>query len=344
MLDWERKELPVKRKKYDWILADNVFNNDNDPGILAGVLTNMTLAKNKTVIIIAGPTAVGKTALAIELARHFNTEIISADSRQCFKELNIGVARPSEDELRQVKHHFIASHSIHEEVTAATFEEYALQKVNELFLLHDVVVMVGGTGLYIKAFCEGLDSIPAIDPAIRQQVMKGYEEKGLPWLQEKIRQRDSLFFEKGEIQNPQRLMRALEVVEATGQSIFSFRNKDKVKRDFTIIKIGLEIQKEELHRNIHTRVDKMIGAGLVEEVRSLLPYRHLNALQTVGYAELFEYIDGSVSLEKAAEKIKAATRQYAKRQLTWFRKDAAIKWFEPQQVGEILQWIGDKIK
>ena len=344
MLDWERKELPVKRKKYDWILVDNVFNNDNDPGILAGVLTNMTLAKNKTVIIIAGPTAVGKTALAIELARHFNTEIISADSRQCFKELNIGVARPSEDELRQVKHHFIASHSIQEEVTAATFEEYALQKVNELFLQHDVVVMVGGTGLYIKAFCEGLDSIPAIDPVIRQQVMKSYEEKGLPWLQEEIRQIDPLFFEKGEIQNPQRLMRALEVVKATGQSIFSFRNKDKAKRDFAIIKIGLEIPKEELHRNIHTRVDKMIGAGLVEEVRSLLPYRHLNALQTVGYAELFEYIDGTISLEKAAEKIKAATRQYAKRQLTWFRKDAAIKWFEPQRVGEILQWMADKIK
>ena len=344
MLAWERKELPVKRKKYDWILVDNVFNNDNDPGILAGVLNNMMLAKNKTVIIVAGPTAVGKTTLAIKLARHFNTEIISADSRQCFKELNIGVARPSEDELRQVKHHFIASHSMHEEVTAATFEEYALQKVNELFQQHDIVVMTGGTGLYIKAFCEGLDRIPAIDPSIREQVISNYEAKGISWLQEEIKQNDPLFFNSGEMQNPQRMMRALEVILSTGLSILSFRNGEKSKRDFTITRIGIELPKEKLHRNIHTRVDKMMAAGLAEEVRSLLPYRHLNALQTVGYAELFEYIDGTILLEKATEKIKAATRQYAKRQLTWFRKDAAIKWFEPQQVGEILQWVADKIK
>ncbi|MBL7723257.1 MAG: tRNA (adenosine(37)-N6)-dimethylallyltransferase MiaA [Chitinophagaceae bacterium] len=303
----------------------------------------MPVSNNKTVIIVAGPTAVGKTAVAIQLALHYKTEIISADSRQCFKELNIGVARPLVEELQQVKHHFIASHSIQEEVTAATFEEYALKKVNELFQQHDVVVMVGGTGLYIKAFCEGLDAIPAIDPAIRQQVIKGFEEKGLSWLQEQLRQKDPLFHEKGEMQNPQRMMRALEVAEATGQSIFSFRKKEKVQRDFNILKAGLDIPKEQLHQHIHTRVDKMIAAGLVDEVRSLMPYRQLNALQTVGYAELFEYFDGKISLEKTIEQIKTNTRQYAKRQLTWFRKDAAIQWFTQQQVGEMIEWIESRI-
>lgn len=314
------------------------------PWLYAGVLIDrMPVSNNKTVIIVAGPTAAGKTAVAIQLALHFKTEIISADSRQCFKELNIGVARPSAEELQQVKHHFIASHSIQEEVTAATFEEYALQKTKELFQQHDVVVMVGGTGLYIKAFCEGLDAIPAIDPAIRQRVIKGYEEEGLPWLQEQLRQKDPLFCEKGEMQNPQRMMRALEVMEATGQSIFSFRNKEKAQRDFNILKIGLDIRKEQLHQHIHSRVDTMIAAGLVEEVRSLMPYRQLNALQTVGYAELFEYFDGNISLEKAIEQINTNTRQYAKRQLTWFRKDAAIQWFDPKQVGEMIEWIDSKI-
>lgn len=298
----------------------------------------MPVSNNKTVIIIAGPTASGKTAVAIQLALHYNTEIISADSRQCFKELNIGVARPSAEELQQVNHHFIASHSIQEEVTAATFEEYALQKTKELFAKHDVVVMVGGTGLYIKAFCEGLDHIPAIDPLIRQEVVKGYEEKGLPWLQEEIKKKDPLFYEQGEIQNPQRMMRALEVAEATGQSILSFRKKEKAQRDFNILKIGLDVPKEQLHQQIHTRVDKMIAAGLVDEVQSLLPYRQLNALQTVGYAELFEYLDGKISLEKAIEQIKTNTRQYAKRQLTWFRKDEEIKWFAPGQVMEMIDF------
>lgn len=298
----------------------------------------MPVSNKKTVIIIAGPTASGKTAVAIQLALHYNTEIISADSRQCFKELNIGVARPSAEELQQVNHHFIASHSIQEEVTAATFEEYALQKTKELFAKHDVVVMVGGTGLYIKAFCEGLDHIPAIDPLIRQEVVKGYEEKGLPWLQEEIKKKDPLFYEQGEIQNPQRMMRALEVAEATGQSILSFRKKEKAQRDFNILKIGLDVPKEQLHQQIHTRVDKMIAAGLVDEVQSLLPYRQLNALQTVGYAELFEYLDGKISLEKAIEQIKTNTRQYAKRQLTWFRKDEEIKWFAPGQVMEMIDF------
>lgn len=296
----------------------------------------MVHTPSKTVIIIAGPTAVGKTAVAITLAKQLQTEIISADSRQCYTELNIGVARPSADELASVKHHFIASHSIQQEVTAALFEEYALKKLSELFIKHEVVVMVGGTGLYIKAFCEGLDIIPPVDAAIREAIIKEYENGGIGWLQKEIAQKDPTFYASGEIQNPQRMMRALEVVESTGQSVLSFRKGVKAQRDFNIIKAGITVPKETLHRQIHTRADTMMTACLLEEVRSLLPYRHLNALQTVGYAELFDYLDGKISLQKAIEDIKTHTRQYAKRQLTWFKRDEDIKWFGAGEVGGIM--------
>jgi tRNA dimethylallyltransferase len=298
----------------------------------------MTAAKNKTVIIITGPTAVGKTTVAIQLAKHFQTEIISADSRQCFKELNIGVARPSAEELKDIPHHFIASHSIHDEVNAATFEDYALEKVNELFSKHHVVIMVGGTGLYIKAFCDGLDSIPAIDPIIRENIINSYEEKGLFWLQQQVEQKDPFFYKIGEIQNPQRMMRALEVIESTGQSILSFRKNENVERPFNIIKTGLELPKEDLHRNINARVDAMIAAGLLEEVKQLASYKNLNALQTVGYKELFDYFDGQLSSKEAIERIKINTRQYAKRQITWFKKDKTIEWFGPAQLKAIISF------
>jgi tRNA dimethylallyltransferase len=291
----------------------------------------MNLPLHKTVFIICGPTAVGKTAAAISLAIHFNTEIISADSRQCFKELNIGVARPSEEELKKVPHHFIASHSISENVNAVVFEQYALQKVNELFQNHDHVVMVGGTGLYIRAFCEGLDDIPSIDESIRKRITENYELNGLLWLQDEIEKKDPKFFVAGEIKNPQRMMRALEVIESTGKSILDFRKSEKAKRNFKIVKIGLELPKQELYSNINTRVDKMIEKGLIEEVTSLLRYRHLNALQTVGYSEIFEYIDGKTSLDRAIEEIKTNTRQYAKRQMTWFSKDKEIHWVNAKQ-------------
>jgi tRNA dimethylallyltransferase len=298
----------------------------------------MSLTKNKTVIIIAGPTAAGKTAVAIELAKHFKTEIISADSRQCFKELNIAVARPSEEELQQVKHHFIASHSIQEEVNAAVFENYALEKTNELFQEHDTVVMVGGTGLYIKTFCEGLDEIPAIKPEVRNSIIEEFDEKGLAWLQEEIKLKDPEFYEAGEIQNPQRMMRALEVIESTGQSVLYFRKGKKMKRDFNIIKTGLGLTKEQLHHNINARVDKMIGNGLVQEVKNLQPYQRLNALQTVGYSEIFDYLNGKISLGEAAKNIQTNTRQYAKRQMTWFTKDKEMKWFAPLEVNEIIEF------
>lgn len=290
-------------------------------------------------IIVAGPTAVGKTAVAIQLAKHFATSIISADSRQCYKELNIGVARPSEQELAAVNHYFIASHSIQDEITAAGFEQYALQKKTELFQQHDTVVMVGGTGLYIKAFCEGLDMIPAVDPAIREQIVSNYNSNGLAWLQEQVQQKDPAFYASGEIQNPQRMMRALEVVESTGHSVLSFRKGEKAQRNFNIMKIGLELPKEELHQRIHTRIDQMMQAGQLEEVKGLVPYKQLNALQTVGYKELFEYLDGKISLQKAIEQIRTNTRQYAKRQMTWFKKDEEMKWFAPSRAGEIIRSI-----
>jgi tRNA dimethylallyltransferase len=296
----------------------------------------MIASLKKTVIIIAGPTAVGKTSVAIQVAKHFNTQIISADSRQCYKELNIGVARPSAAELNEVSHHFIASHSITEEITAATFEQFALQKVNELFIQHDVVVMVGGTGLYIKAFCEGLDAIPAINPQVRENIIKQYEANGMEWLQQTVKEKDPVYYSSGEIQNPQRMMRALEVIESTGQSILSFQKGEKAKRDFNIIKIALQLPGEELHHHIHTRVDTMMEAGLLNEVKQLLPHQQLNALQTVGYAELFDYLAGKTSIEKATELIKTHTRQYAKRQMTWFKKDEGYKWFSPDEVNEII--------
>ncbi|HYC38913.1 MAG TPA: tRNA (adenosine(37)-N6)-dimethylallyltransferase MiaA [Chitinophagaceae bacterium] len=300
----------------------------------------MEVPFQKTVIIIVGPTAVGKTPVAIRLAQYFSTEIISADSRQCYRELNIGVARPTPEELAAVPHHFIASHSIHEEVTAAVFEKYALQKLQDLFRQHHVVLMAGGTGLYIKAFCEGLDEIPDVDREIRTAIIRQYNEKGLPWLQEEIRHKDPAFFEVGEVQNPQRLMRALEVREATGKSILDFRSGKKTRRNFNIVKIGVQLPREQLHQRIAERVDRMMQEGLLEEVRSLYPYRHLPALQTVGYHELIDHLEGKISLAGAVEQIKASTRQYARRQMTWFRKDRDISWFTPGDMSAVLKFIG----
>lgn len=295
--------------------------------------------KNKRIIVVTGPTAVGKTAVAIELAKYFQTEIISADSRQCFKELGIGVARPSEQELETIVHHFIASHSIHDEVTAVTFEQYALQKAKELFTQNNVIIMVGGTGLYIKAFCEGFDAIPEIEPLIRQEICDNYEKNGISWLQNQLKEKDPAFYHSGEMKNPQRMMRALEVIESTGNSIIFFRKGKKLKREFSITKIGLELPKDELVSRINRRVDKMMEEGLLHEVIGLSPYKSLNALQTVGYSELFNYMDGKISLEEAIERIKINTRQYAKRQLTWFRKDPEIKWFGPEDVKNIFEYI-----
>lgn len=296
----------------------------------------------KTVIVIAGPTAVGKTAVAIAVAKHFNTEIISADSRQCYKELNIGVARPSVDELKMVPHYFIASHSIHEKVNAAAFEKYALEKAAMIFEQHDVLVMVGGTGLYLKAFMEGLDDIPEVPTEVHDRVVEEYTKNGMTWLQQQVEKFDPLFFDIGETKNPQRLMRALEVFRATGKSIISFRKGEKTWRDFDVIKIALEIPKQQLHENINHRVDGMMEHGLAEEVRTLLPYQQLNALQTVGYKELFGHFNGQLSIAEAVELIKKNTRHYAKRQLTWFRKDKEYYWMNPVP-GAVISYITEQL-
>lgn len=284
-------------------------------------------ANAKTVIIICGPTAVGKTALAIHLAQHFQTEIISADSRQCFKELNIGVAKPSPAELALVPHHFINSHSIQQEVNAALFEAYALQVAQQLFTKHDTVVMVGGTGLYIKAFTQGLDEVPQVDPQVREQLVREYEQKGITHLQELLQKKDPAFWEVAEQQNPHRLMRALEVILTSGRSISAYRTGKAKPRNFNVIKVGLEVPRPELYQRINNRVDQMIRSGLLAEVENLLPYQHLNALQTVGYRELFPVLNASEKLETAVEQIKKNTRHYAKRQLTWFHRDHGIHWF-----------------
>ena len=279
-----------------------------------------------TVILIVGPTAVGKTAVTIKLAQQYHTEIISADSRQCYREMCIGVARPSVDELASVKHHFIASHSIHENVNAGVFEAYALGKASQLFNDYSVLLMTGGTGLYVKAFCEGIDEMPQIDLAIREAINIDYEKKGLEWLQEEVKQKDPNFWGIAEQQNPQRLMRALAFLYGTGQSITTFRVGKEVERPFRILKIGLEMPRADLNQRINLRVDAMMQAGLLDEVQSLFPHKHLNALQTVGYQEIFDYLDGQISFDKAVELIKQHTRQYAKRQMTWFKKDSSIHW------------------
>ncbi len=287
---------------------------------------------NNTVYIIVGPTAVGKTSFAITLAQHLKTEIISADARQCYAELSIGVARPSLEELSKVPHHLIASHSVNETVNAQVFENYALAKADELFKTHHSVVMVGGTGLYIKAFCEGLDLIPAIDPAIREDIIKQYEKLGLRWLQKEVSVKDPMYWAKGEQQNPQRLMRALEVMLGTGASIVSFQIKNKITRPFNIVKVGLELPREQLYERINQRVISMVENGLETEVRNLLPQNHLNALQTVGYSEWAPYFEGNLSKEKVIENIQQNTRHYAKRQMTWFKKDPEITWHLSDQI------------
>ena len=297
---------------------------------------------NKTCILIAGPTAIGKTDLAIQIAEHFSTQIISADSRQCYKELNIAVAKPGPSFLKKVRHYFVDSHSIQESVTAAEFEKYALSSIASIFEQSDVAVMVGGTGLYIKAFCEGLDAIPATPPETREMIIENYNQYGIEWLEKMLIQNDSEYATKGEMQNPQRMMRALEVVLSTGKSIFYFQKNNKIQRDFNIIKIGLELPREELYNRINTRVDQMIDAGLVKEAESLIEYKSLNALQTVGYRELFDFFEGKSSLSDAIELVKQNTRHYAKRQMTWFKKDSTINWFSPQPK-KILSFIENAI-
>ena len=296
----------------------------------------------KKVIIITGPTAVGKTAAAIHVARHFQTEIISADSRQCFQEMSIGVARPSQVELQEIKHHFIASHSIHENMSAGIFEQYALRVADEIFQRTDVVVVAGGTGLYVKAFVEGMDEIPVVDSSIRIHLIQEYETNGKEWLQEELKQRDPLYFSQGSMQNPQRMLRALEVLIGTGKSIISFQQKNKKQRNFDIVSLSLDLPRETLYARINARVDQMMDMGLWEEAQMLYPQRGLNALQTVGYKEIFDCIDGKHSIDEAVMLIKRNTRHFAKRQCTWFTHQLPSQLFNAEEAKQIIQFLESK--
>lgn len=295
---------------------------------MAVLIVSMNRKTIPTVIVVAGPTAVGKTAVAIELAKKLGTSIVSADSRQCYKEMNIGTAKPSAEELQAVKHYFIDEFSVRENISAADYEVLALRYLDEIFLSNDYAVVCGGTGLYIKALTEGLDEMPGVDDRIEKEVNELYIQNGLGWLQQTTQEEDPIFYAAAEIGNPARLLRALIFKRSTGKSITAFRTREKKQRHFNIVKCALELPRPQLYNRINSRTDEMMKLGLLDEVISLLPFRHHKNLQTVGYSELFDYLNGKYALEEAIEKIKQHTRNYAKRQLTWFRKDKEYNWVD----------------
>lgn len=281
----------------------------------------------------------GKTAVAIKLAQVFRTEIISADSRQIFKELTIGTAKPSQAELALIPHHFINTYSITEDYDAARYGSEALAVISGLFEQHDFLILCGGSGLYIQAVCEGFDDIPEIPNGVREELIQEYEHHGIEWLQNQMQQLDPEHFQEIDKKNPHRLIRALEVRLATGSSIASFRTKNKVVHPFSILKIGLELPREDLYRRIDERMDAMIKEGLFEEAKNLYEHRNRRALQTVGYQEIFDFIDGKYEKEEAVRLLKRNSRRYAKRQLTWFKRDGEMQWFLSDELGKIIEFI-----
>ncbi|MCF4100943.1 tRNA (adenosine(37)-N6)-dimethylallyltransferase MiaA [Gillisia sp. M10.2A] len=300
--------------------------------------------KNKFLICIAGPTAIGKTALSIKLANAFHTEIISADSRQFFKEMQIGTAAPSKSELAEAPHHFIHHLSIEDDYSVGDFEKEALQKVEDLFKKHDVLILVGGSGLYIKALLEGLDEFPEVAPEIRFGLNERLELEGLPVLQQQLKELDPQYYTQIDINNPHRVIRALEISLASGKPFSSFLNKPSKERNFKTIQIGLTADREDIYDRINRRVDIMMDEGLMEEAQALYPKRKLNALNTVGYKEIFAFFEGRTDLETAVEEIKKNTRRFAKRQLTWFRKDKSITWFDyTTPTSKITDFIEEEI-
>ena len=299
----------------------------------------------KALLAVVGPTGIGKTALGIQLAKHFNTEIVSADSRQFFKEMEIGTAVPSKEELEQAPHHFIQHKSIFEPYSVGDFEKEALSLLEDLFQKKDVVVMVGGSGLYVDAVISGLDEFPEVDPEIRSKLNRRLEDEGLESLQKELEQKDPEYYKSVDLENPHRLIRALEVCVASGKPFSSFLDKPRAARPFKSFYIGIDAPRETIYERINTRVDLMMEAGLLREAENLYANKDLNALQTVGYKELFEYIEGNCSLEFAISEIKKNTRRFAKRQLTWLRKNDAILWVpynaEPE---EVLRMVTDRLK
>ncbi|MGI9526426.1 MAG: tRNA (adenosine(37)-N6)-dimethylallyltransferase MiaA [Weeksellaceae bacterium] len=301
------------------------------------------MQKNKTLVVIVGPTAIGKTAMAIQVAQYYNTEIISSDSRQFYKEMTIGTAVPSKLELAAVPHHFIHHKSIHEPYSVGDFEKEAIAYIESFFQDHDVLVMVGGSGLYEKAVTEGLDEFPDVPENYRNKLNKALDESGLAMLQKELKEKDPVYYQEVDQDNAHRIIRALEIIRFSGKPFSYFRSQKKKTRDFNIIKIGLKTDRDVIYDRINQRVDAMMTKGLLDEVKSLAPYKNLNALQTVGYREIFSYLDDEISLEEAVEEIKKNTRRFAKRQLTWYRKDEQVKWFAPQEATEVLAYLKQKI-
>lgn len=300
--------------------------------------------KEKTLITIIGPTAIGKTSLSIALAQHFNTEIISCDSRQFYKEMKIGTAVPELFELEAVQHHFIQDRSIFEDYNVGAFEKDILLKLEELFKKHDIIIMVGGSGLYVDAVLKGFDEFPEVDSQIRKDLTKQLEDEGLIALQEKLRTLDVETYNTIALDNPQRVTRALEICIGTGLPYSSFKGKSREKRKFKSIKVGLNGDRDKIYERINLRVDLMIKNGLIDEAKGLFKHKNLNALQTVGYRELFSYFNGDHTKEFAIQEIKKNTRRFAKRQLTWFRKDADINWFDFQEDAQtIIAQIAQKL-
>lgn len=297
------------------------------------------MISKKKLIVIEGPTASGKTEMAVKVSLHFGTEILSADSRQFYREMGIGTAKPSPEELSAVKHYFIDSLSVSQDYSAGEFEAEGLEVLSGIFSQKDTAILVGGSGLFIKAITEGFDDLPKAGPGIRDRLNQLYRTQGLPVLQQQLKELDPDYYLEVDINNPKRMIRALEVCMSTGLPFSSFQLNKKKPRPFGLIKIGLNTHRELLYERINKRVDIMIREGLVDEVKQLLPFRDLNPLKTVGYSEIFEFLDGSISLQQATDLIKQNTRRFAKRQLTWFRKDPGIKWFEPGQTEAVIDHI-----
>jgi len=294
---------------------------------------------HKTLVVLVGPTGIGKTKTSIDIANHFKTEIISADSRQIFKELKIGTAAPTSDELNAAKHHNIGTHSIHDYYSAWEFEQDALKMADTLFKHNNLIVLTGGSMMYIDAVCKGIDELPTIDPDLRNQLKSQYEEEGIENIRRQLKQLDPIFYNQVDLQNHKRVIHAVEICLMTGKPYSELRTNSIKQRPFKMIKIGLELEREVIYDRINKRVDLMIEQGLVDEAKQHYPHKKLNSLNTVGYKELFDHFDGEYNIEKAIELIKRNSRRYAKKQMTWFKKDEETKWFSPFEISKIITYI-----
>lgn len=304
----------------------------------------MSSPHKKILVVLVGPTAVGKTAHCIALAQHFGTEIVSSDSRQVYREMTIGTAVPSTDELSAVKHHLIQHKSIFAPYNASMFEQEALETIKKIHQRYDIVLATGGSGLYVDTLCHGIDELPDTDPQLRKELREDFEKNGIESLRRKLKKLDPDHYKRVDLKNHQRILKALEVTLSTGKPYSTYLTRSKAERPFHIIKLGLNMDRSVLHERIATRVDQMMEAGLLEEAKELFPHRELNALNTVGYRELFDFIEEKIPLEKAVELIKRNTRRYARKQISWFSRDVRMHWFAPENVKETIAFIEKQLK